>query len=292
MRAIVIGGSGQIGTRIVDTLESRRHICLATTYSQSIPFFYPLDIRNDGSLHELFADFRPEVVFMAAGTSSHSYAAAHPETASELLVESMKTLVDSMRIHGGRLVIFSGDGVFGDCATAKREEDTLAPVGQLANMHASMEEILRDRLPNRHLVIRTSRVYGDSVRRVARRLASGTIIRADNVRMSQPTFVNDLAEAAVDLAERGHTGTLHVTGPDRHTDFAFARLVAHLYGHDADQIQPLAEADGLRPAKVWLDRFAARRLCGPDAIRPVADAIRLIRDRSARVPAMPALRAA
>ena len=80
------------------------------------------------------------------------------------------------------------------------------------------------------------------------------------------------AERALDqggrqLAKLGQTGTVHVVGPDRHTEFTFARLAAHVLGADTDLVvgRPAADLgdDSPRPGRVWLDRFKLRTLLGP-----------------------------
>ena len=90
----------------------------------------------------------------------------------------------------------------------------------------------------------------------------------------------DLAEVAVELARLGQTGTFHVVGPDRHTEFTFARLAAHVLGYDVDLIRgaPAVEfAADPRPSRVWLDRFKLRSILGPRAIRGTADGLRALR---------------
>ena len=104
-------------------------------------------------------------------------------------------------------------------------------------------------------------------------------------RHGQPTYGPDLAEVAVELARLGQTGTVHVVGPDRHTEFTFARLAAHVFGHDVDLIRgvPAAEfADDPRPSRVWLDRFKLRTVLGPRAVRGAAEGLRALRRRCFR----------
>ena len=100
-------------------------------------------------------------------------------------------------------------------------------------------------------------------------------MRADNERCTLPTFAADLAEVTLDLLAHGHAGTFNAVGPDKHTELTFARLVAHLFGYDADLIQPTkCEA---RPPRVMLDLFRLRALFGANSFRPTGDALRMVR---------------
>jgi dTDP-4-dehydrorhamnose reductase len=261
-------------------LDDHRIPHLATCYHRPQPFFAPLDHRDTDAIRELFADDQPDVTYFAAGSSSVEFAQDRSEEVRDIFLGGLNRVLDCLAETNGQFVLFSGDGVFGECRAARREEDPLAPVGKLAELQAEAEELVRTRLPERHLILRTSRVFGASaIRALAKRLKAGHEIAADNDRFTQPTYAPDLAEVALELVRRGTRGTIHATGPDRMTDFAFARLVAHLFGQDADRVEVAPEQPGLRPANVRLDRFRLRSLLGANAVRPVAEALRQIRSR-------------
>jgi dTDP-4-dehydrorhamnose reductase len=103
---------------------------------------------------------------------------------------------------------------------------------------------------------------------------AGEPVVAATDRHGHPTFAPDLVEVALELVRLGEAGTVHAVGPDRHTEFTFARLAAHLLGADVDRVEPCS-----RPGRVWLDRFKLRSLLGPRAIRGVGDGLRVVRSR-------------
>ena len=292
MRTLVIGGTGLIGSHLVANLEDRRLPYLATCYHRPRPFFSPLDVRDADSVHELIAEYQPDVTFLAAGIASHEFAATQSKQARELVVGGATTAAEAVQAHGGKLVVFSGDGVFGESKRAMREACALQPIGALAECQAEMEQVVRATLPNQHLIVRTSRVFGASVNRLATLLRETDAFPADNERFCQPTYAPDLADVAIEAAKNGTLGTLHIAGPDRSTDFSFARLVAHLYGIDADVVLAESEEAGLRPIAAWLDRFELRRGFGPNAIRNIADALRHVRAKGLMNSQKPVLQAA
>jgi dTDP-4-dehydrorhamnose reductase len=184
-----------------------------------------------------------------------------------------------VQTHGGVLVAFTGEGVYGDCKVAMREDDPLTPVSERGRHDAAVEAAIRAELPERNLILRTSAVFDGGrfgkVNRLLHRMRKCEAMRADNERCSLPTFAADLAEVTLDLLTHGHAGTFNAVGPDKHTDFTFARLVAHLFGHDADLIQP-TKSEG-RPPRLMLDRFRLRALLGANAFRNTGDALRVVR---------------
>lgn len=273
MRCLIIGGSGRIGSQLLAACAERRWPHLATYYRNTDRTMEPMDVRDADGVRELIADYQPEITFFTAPPSAG-------------IAEVAEAIADV----GGKLAMISGDSLFGDCKLAMREDDELKPMGSRAEAEASAELLVQTLLPNRHLILRTSHLYGDGKAtdpsiEIAKVLRKKQEYFASQAQFRMPTYAPDFADAAMELAQHGQHGTFHVVGPERHTEFTFARLIAHVYGHDADLIQPTDEITATSASKVWLDRYKLRMLLGPQAIRPVADGLRAQRAR--RIPVQP-----
>jgi dTDP-4-dehydrorhamnose reductase len=299
MRSLILGATGLVGSHLHALCDDRGYAHLGTWYTFPHPEFAPLDVRDADAVGELVADYQPDVTYLAAGIADGGYADAFPDVCRGVTVDGTRVVAEAVARHGGSLVLFSSDEVFGECPSARREEDPLGPVGELARAKESAEAIVRGLLPDRHLILRSGWLFGPEERgrnlgcRLAKKLAAGVQVQVATDRHGQPTYAPDLAEVAVELARTGQTGTFHAVGPDRHTEFTFARLAAHVLGYDVDLIEGVTAAhldDGNpRPDRVWLDRFKLRAALGPRAIRGVPDGLRAF--RTALQPAV-ALRAA
>lgn len=300
MRSLILGATGCVGSHLAAACEDHGFAKLGTWYTFPHPDHVPLDVRDEDAVEELLADYQPDVTFLAAGLADGGYAEAFPSVCRDVTVTGTRVVAEAVARHGGTLVQFSSDEVFGECPTARREEDPLGPVGELARAREAAETIVRGLLPDRHLILRTGWLYGPEERGrnlgclLARKLAAGEPIQAATDRHGQPTYAPDLAAAAVELARLGQTGTFHAVGPDRHTEFTFARLAAHVLGYDVDLVEGVMAAhldDGdPRPDRVWLDRYKLRAILGPRAIRGAADGLRGL--RAGLATAVAALRAA
>ena len=300
MRSLILGATGLVGSHLAAVCEDRGYAKLGTWYTFPHADHVPLDIRDADAVAELVDDYQPDVTFLAAGLAAGGYAEAFPGVCRDVTVGGTRVVAEAVARHGGSLVLFSSDEVFGECPTARREEDPLGPVGELARAKESAEAIVRGLLPDRHLILRTGWLFGPEERgrnlgcRLAKKLAAGDRLQVATDRHGQPTYAPDLAEAAVELARLGQTGTFHAVGPDRHTEFTFARLTAHVLGYDVDLIEGVMAAhldDGdPRPERVWLDRQRLRAVLGPRAIRGAADGLRAL--RAGLRPAAAVLRAA
>src|SRR5262245_56151313 len=129
MRCLILGATGQVGSNLVAACTDRGLAHLGTYYRFPNPEYAPLDIRDADSLNELIADYQPDAVFHAIGLPNGGFAEAYPEVCRQVTVEGTRLVTDAIYRHGGKLVYFSSDEVFGECATARREEDVVAPLG-------------------------------------------------------------------------------------------------------------------------------------------------------------------
>ncbi len=267
MRCLVLGGTGRIGSTLLAACTQRGLPHLGTYHRRYEANLDPLDLLDGDSLQSLVADYQPEVIFYTAPAG---------------MSEALDGVIAAAKANGSKLVYFSGDGVLGECRVAKREDDPPKPIGELAESQMAEERLLRERLPESHLIVRTSRVYGGACRSeparfIRKTLAKGQTWAADTARFTMPTYAPDLVEVTLDLLKHGHAGTFHVVGPEKHTDFSFARMIAHVYDLDADLIEPLTEEGDSRPMNVNLDRFKVRSLLGSNALRTVGAALRAMR---------------
>jgi dTDP-4-dehydrorhamnose reductase len=289
MRSLIIGATGRIGSALVTECEGHCRTHLGTWYRTPHPDHAPLDVRDAEGVADLVTELEPEAVYLAAGVADAGYVESHPEESREVNVEGVANVVRAVRRLGGRLVYFAPADVFGECRTARREDDPPAPASVIGLLTAEAEALIREELPGRHLILRSGCVYGTELRArgfvsaVTRNLAAGEPVPAASDRQVQPTFADDLAAAATELVTRGYTGTFHAVGPERMTEFTFARLIAFVHHFDADLVRPVPArelGDGPRVLTPWLDRFKLRSVLGMTAIRFPADGLRAIRDRA------------
>ena len=284
-RCLILGASGLIGSHLLNACREESLPHQGTSYRFNHVDFWPLDLRDAESVNDVIADYEPDVVFLAAGWSDSGYAECHPEECRSIIVEGTRHVAEVIARQGGTLVLFSSSEVFGDRSGTRHETDPTAPINLRAETQAEAEAIARQLLPESHLIVRTNMVFGIDDRgrsKVAgwlRRWSRGQSISVTADCQCQPTYAADLATTVLQLVERNVIGTIHVVGPDRHTESTFARLVAHIHGHDVDTIETASAEtlDDPRPLGVSLDRARLRQLLGSQTIRKPAEALRAMR---------------
>jgi dTDP-4-dehydrorhamnose reductase len=134
-----------------------------------------------------------------------------------------------------RFVTFSSDLVFDGSKRAPYvESDRVAPLGVYGESKAVAEQRVAELCP-RGLVIRTSAFFGpwdewSFVRVALRRLRAGDVVLAATDQVVSPTYVPDLANAALSLLVDGAEGVWHVANAGAVSWFHLAALAAELDG--------------------------------------------------------------
>ena len=288
MRCLIIGGSGQVGMQLVSACDDRELPVLGTYHSRPVTGYVPLDLRDDSAVDELFDDYEPDVVFLSAAETHMDRAEQSPDDCLEINVAGPRRVAERMARTGGKLVFFSTDHVFAECQRAMTERDPLNALSIYAKSKAVAESTIRQVLPDRHLILRASWVFGpDEAGKnfafsTVRRLRRGESFSVANDQFGQPTYGPDLADAALELLSANANGTFHVVGPDRHSKFTFARLIAHVFGFDCDLIHGVPTSrlkqDAPRPRNVWLSGYKLTQAIGPHAVRRAGQGLRELRD--------------
>jgi dTDP-4-dehydrorhamnose reductase len=248
-------------------------------------------------LGKLFDEFEPDVTFLPAAETHMDAAEADPSACLDINVGGAQRVAEHVARTRGRLVFFSTDHVFAECRRAMTEADPVLPQSIYAKAKAAAEAVIRQILPTTSLILRTSWVFGPDeaeknfVYSTVRRLNRGETITVANDQFGQPTYAVDLADAAMDLIAAGKAGTFHVVGPDRHSKFTFARMIAHVFGFDCDQVVGVPSSQlsqvAPRPKNVWLSGQKLVKAVGPHPVRRPGLGLRELRD-TVIAPATPA----
>ena len=162
MKILVTGGAGFIGSHTVVELQNAGHepVILDNLYNASekvlgrieaitgkkVPF-YQVDIRDREGLNKVFDAEKPEAVIHFAGLKAVGESVKKPWEYYDNNITGTLTLVDVMRQHGCKNIIFSSSAtVYGDPAFVPITEE--CPKGQCTNPYgwtkSMLEQVLTD----------------------------------------------------------------------------------------------------------------------------------------------------
>ena len=162
MAILVTGGSGFIGSHtVVELLEAGREVVVVDNLSNSSPValkrveeitgkqvvFYQADIRDREALEKVFAKEKIESCIHFAGLKAVGESVEKPWEYYDNNITGTLTLVDVMRKHGVKNIIFSSSStVYGDPDSVPVTEES--PLKKCTNPYGStkfmLEQILTD----------------------------------------------------------------------------------------------------------------------------------------------------
>lgn len=271
--ALVLGGTGLVGGALLGALAKRGKEAVGTSTTAS--GFEKLDLRDAPASRALILKVGPGVIYHAAARPSVDECEEHPEETRAVNVAPMAGLAAAAAECGARLVFFSSDYVFSGEAGPYAEEDPTGPVNEYGRQKLQAEAALSASCCD-WLALRTTVVFGPEpagknfVARLGRELAAGRRPRVPADQFGSPTYAPDLAEAAIQLAEHGEGGVVHLCGPDVVGRLELAREAARAYGLDPGLIDGVPTAalgqKARRPLRAGMRTAKARARLGRELV--------------------------
>ncbi|HEV3164136.1 MAG TPA: SDR family oxidoreductase [Isosphaeraceae bacterium] len=238
MRAVVIGGSGQIGGWLLWWLAERGHEGVGTYNSVAMPGLVHLDAADRAGSAAWIKAQKPDVIFYPAGFTWVDGCERDPQRALAANLEQPLNLARVGAELGARFVYFSTDYVFDGRAGPYTEADPIGPLCVYGQSKLDAEHALARELGDAQLTARTSWVFGPERQgknfayQLARALREGQTVPCPSDQVSSPSYGPDVARAAVLLAEARCAGLIHVAGPEVLDRVRFAQALAKGFGLD------------------------------------------------------------
>lgn len=259
-RALLIGGSGQLGTEI------RRGW---SDWTLAAPTHGELDLEETGALAAATDRFGPDVVVNCAAFHNVDQCEREPDRALAVNALAVLRAARLCRDRDIGFVTVSSDYVFDGTATRPyREDDPVHPIS-VYGLSKLAGEVLVETLGSDALVVRTCGVYGvrpsatkgyTFVDRVIAQGRAGETQRIVNDVFASPTFAGHLATALRALVEKRASGLYHAANVGPVSWYAFACEALAQAGIEA-RVEPISAAQwkmtARRPAFSALD---SRRL--------------------------------
>lgn len=229
MKIAILGASGQVGYHLLAAAARRGHEAVGTCHTHPYPGLQPLDLGVHDDVAAFLRAARPHVVFCPAAWSWVDGCERDPSRARRENVDNPVHAATVARDLGARFVFFSSDYVFPGDGPSYSETSTSRPINVYGATKLEAEQALAA-LDARNLVLRTAVVYGperqhkNAVYQLLAAGEQGRRIKAAVDQVCSPTYSPNLASAALELAERGVEGVVHVAGPEHMSRYEFALL--------------------------------------------------------------------
>ena len=216
MRTLVTGASGMLGTDLCADLARRGHDVIRAGRQ---PDLLPIEITDREQTLRTIAATRPEVVFHCAAWTDVDGAERDPDGAHAVNATGAGNVAAACAAIGAWMLYVSTDFVFdGEKGEPYLETDAVNPLGAYGASKEAGERLVRETLPGRHAIARTSWLFGphgkNFVKTIQRLAATRPEVPVVGDQIGCPTHTADLARVLIDLMESPERtpGTYHVSG--------------------------------------------------------------------------------
>lgn len=241
-----------------------------------------LDLTSDDRVRDAYGKHAlPSLVLNCAAFTKVDLCETQPEAAFAVNETGAANVAKWALVFCAQgLVHFSTDFIFdGTSNIPYRPDDAPHPLNVYGASKLGGERQVALLGPTESLIIRTSWLYGPNgpnfVQTMLNAARAGKPLTVVDDQVGSPTFTHDLAEATLDLIDRGATGIYHATNSGQTTWFEFAKAIFEEFGIANVDLKPISSAkwkalrpdSAIRPAYSVLDCGATENLIG----RPMPD---------------------
>lgn len=248
LKILVIGGSGIIGSKIVEKLQSLDVLFDYTYLTNPISSKtgYLLDISNRQRTIELIIKLNPDIVIHAAALTNVDMCETNNTLANLINVQGTKNIVDGCRAIKSKIIFISTSYVFDGTHDQYFEEDLPNPTSYYGITKYKSEEIVKNSGLN-FLILRTDQPYCwtekwqkiNSVIRTIRILTKGETLKEITDWYNNPTYVPDFILALDYLLQKNYDDIYHLVGPDFINRYEWSLKVADVFSLRHDLIIPI-----------------------------------------------------
>jgi dTDP-4-dehydrorhamnose reductase len=259
---VVTGANGLLGQKLVQKLSRRDAVHLVATGvgPNRNPLdegyaYEKMDITKPEEVRAIFTKYEPTEVIHAAAMTNVDQCEKEQEACWKLNTESIHTLVELCREFETRIIYISTDFIFDGAAGPYTEKATPNPLSWYGKSKLEAENIIMTSgLP--YAIARTQLVFGvvadmsrsNIVLWVKKSLESKTPINVVNDQFRCPTLAEDLAEGVVLMTMKDKNGIYNISGPDMHSVYDMALLVADHFKLDKSLITAVDSSSLNQPA--------------------------------------------
>jgi len=249
MKILIIGGSGFIGTNLLQYYRNKKDIDFEFTYLKNeIPFphGHQLDIIENVKTIKLISKINPDVVIQTVALTNVDLCETKKTLADSINVTGTQNVVEGCKNAKCKLAYISTSFVFDGSKQRYFENDPPAPTTYYGITKFKGEELVRNsNLP--YLILRTDQPYGwpeswhhtNSVKRVIDNLSSSKEHNEIIDWKNTPTYVPDFVTATAQLLDGGATGIYHLVGSDFISRYDWSLITADVFGLDKNLIKPI-----------------------------------------------------
>jgi len=284
LKVLVFGGSGLIGSRIRQLLQ--------TKYQIIAPSHLRVDVSNKKQIEQIINKSKPNYIIYATGLSSLDQAEQYPKLAYLLNAQApafIAKLAASLNIP---ILYFSTDAVFDGSKSNKPylEDDKTHPLSEYGKSKLLGEQVVMN-ASKRNCIARVIMVYSHKFPKRKRfvQIVLETLKKKEKFygivdQRVNPISVDDVVSSVDLLIESGSCGIYHLGAKDYVTNYEFVKKLAKAFNLNENLVIGISlkefskEKCAPRNKFCWLDTLKFRKQFGDNKLHSIDEGIHLFKN--------------
>lgn len=232
MKALVIGGTGFLGSYLVRSLEATAADRRFFDLSQPPP--------------PILGDYTH--VIICGGITDVEKCYQEPKLSERVNITGTIELLNLIRKSGAKPIFFSSDYVFGLGKAPFAEDDPKNPQTIYGQQKLQVERYIEQSF-NDYLILRTSKLMAkfshsrNILSPVVERLSRSEPVKCFTDQWVNPVFIEDVAQVVQSSIKKNLVGTFHLGTRQVYSRQEMGELLAEAFGFSKDLVQPIKIAD-------------------------------------------------
>ena len=250
MRVLVSGAKGQLGSDVVNELNSRKYETIGVDIEE-------MDITDPESVNKVVVKANPDVVIHCAAWTAVDAAEDRDNISivRSVNVEGTKNIANVCKKLDCKMIYISTDYVFSGRGTDPWKPDcrNYAPLNVYGQTKLEGELAVADAL-DKYFIVRIAWVFGVNGSNFIKTMLNigkkYDTVRVVNDQIGTPTYTYDLARLIADMAESENYGYYHATNEGGYISwYDFACEIFKQAGYNTNVVPVTTEEYGISKAK-------------------------------------------
>ena len=244
IKTAIIGASGFIGSHLIRKYKSKYPDCIGTSFSSDVANLLKFDLRNPDIKFLDLERTEHKAVIITSYKANIPYCENEPRKAYEVNVEGMLQLIKNLSQTSLKIIFLSSEYVFDGNQGKYGDNHPRAPNTAYGKHKKIIEDEIKN-LTDNFLVLRLSKMYGLTkgdktiFDEAANLLNQKKEVLAASDQYFNPTFIDDLVKAIIDIQEKDLKGYINVCAPETWSRFEMWTQLAQIMNKNINLIKKI-----------------------------------------------------